>query len=113
MLLKIFGTLHHLSRDRKWRVEFEENLAGYVLLANKAPDGIANALSAICEEATGLLTIMFPQSQLSLQKVAKLPSRPCFLATEKDLENYQIRNGEGKIVLNTYEFTELIEYMEN
>ena len=36
MLLKIFGTLHHLSRDRKWRVEFEENLAGYVLLANES-----------------------------------------------------------------------------
>ena len=51
-------------------------------------------------------TIMFPQSQLSLQKIAKLPSRPCYIGTEKDLENYQIRNGEGKIVLNTYEFSE-------
>ncbi len=112
-LLKIFGTLHHLSRDRKWRVEFEENLAGYASLVKKAPDGIANALSAICEDATGLLTIMIPQSQLSCENISKFPSRPCFFSTEKDLENYQIRNGEGKVVLSTYQFTELIEYMEN
>jgi hypothetical protein len=111
--LKIFGTLHHLSRDRKWRVEFEENLAGYASLVKKAPDGIANALSAICEDATGLLTIMIPQSQLSCENISKFPSRPCFFSTEKDLENYQIRNGEGKVVLSTYQFTELIEYMEN
>jgi uncharacterized protein YyaL (SSP411 family) len=112
-LLKIFGTLHHLSRDRKWRFEFEENLAGYASLVKKAPDGIANALSAICEDATGLLTIMIPQSQLSCENISKFPSRPCFFSTEKDLENYQIRNGEGKVVLSTYQFTELIEYMEN
>ena len=112
-LLKIFGTLHHLSRDRKWRVEFEENLGGYASLVKKAPDGIANALSAICEDATGLLTIMIPQSQLSCENISKFPSRPCFFSTEKDLENYQIRNGEGKVVLSTHHFRELIEYMEN
>ena len=111
-LLKIFGTLHHLSRDRKWRVEFEENLAGYASLVKKAPDGIANALSAICEGATGLLTIMIPQSQLSCENISKFPSRPCFFSTEKDLENYQIRNGESEVALSTHQLTELLGYMD-
>ena len=112
-LLKIFATLHHLSRDRKWRVEFEENLAGYVLLARKAPDGIANALTAICEDAIGILTITMPQSKLSYENISKIPSRPCFLSTQENLEKYQIKSGEGKVILSSNEFTELLEYMEN
>jgi hypothetical protein len=56
---------------------------------------------------------MIPQSQLSCENISKFPSRPCFFSTEKDLGNYQIRNGEDKVVLSTYQFTELIEYMEN
>ena len=112
-LLKIFATLHHLSRDRKWRVEFEENLAGYALLARKAPDGIANALTAICEDAIGILTITMPQSKLSYENISKIPSRPCFLSTQENLEKYQIKSGEGKVILSSNEFTELLEYMEN
>ena len=112
-LLKIFATLHHLSRDRKWRVEFEENLAGYVLLARKAPDGIANALTAICEDAIGILTITMPQSKLSYENISKIPSRSCFLSTQENLEKYQIKSGEGKVILSSNEFTELLEYMEN
>jgi uncharacterized protein YyaL (SSP411 family) len=111
-LLKIFATLHHLNRDRKWKVEFEENLAGYVLLAKRVPDGIAHALSAICEEATGILTIMFPQSQLSLENISKFPSRPCFFHTKDDLDKYQIRNGESEVVLSTHQLTELLGYMD-
>ena len=111
-LLKIFATLHHLSRDRKWRVEFEENLAGYALLARKAPDGIANALTAICEDAIGILTITMPQSKLSYENISKIPSRPCFLSTQENLEKYQIKSGEGKVILSSNEFTELLEYME-
>ena len=111
-LLKIFATLHHLSRDRKWRVEFEKNLAGYALLARKAPDGIANALTAICEDAIGILTITTPQSKLSYENISKIPSRPCFLSTQENLEKYQIKSGEGKVILSSNEFTELLEYME-
>ena len=112
-LLKIFAALYHLSRDKKWRVEFEENLAGYVLLAKKAPDGIANALSAICEDATGLLTIMIPQSQLTLENIAKLPLRPCFFRTNEDLNEYSIKITEDEVALSTNQFTELIEYMRD
>jgi hypothetical protein len=82
-------------------------------LARKAPDGIANALTAICEDAIGILTITMPQSKLSYENISKIPSRPCFLSTQENLEKYQIKSGEGKVILSSNEFTELLEYMEN
>ena len=57
--MKVFSQFYHLTSDEKWKNEFQQGLSGYSSLAQKIPDGIGYALSAICENAVGILRLKF------------------------------------------------------
>ena len=112
-MLRIFSELHYFTQDRKWRIEFEENLCGYVKLARDAPEGIAYALTAICREATGFCSVVIPKSKMTFEILSKLPARS-FSITESDQgKKFQVINGRCEIILSTEEEAELLDFLES
>ena len=112
-LLRIFSKLHHLTKDQQWMIEFEENLSGFVNIAKNAPEGIAHALTAICQEATGFLSLRIPKTKTSFALISKLPARPLFISRSGQEKKFQVINGRGEIILNTEKISLFLEYLEN
>lgn len=114
MLLKVFSTLHHLTRERKWATQLHESLNGYSLQVKKIPEGISYALSSICEHANGILSIKIPKS-LSIPPIkfiSKFPIRPIFVRWNHDKEvNIQILNNDGVLVFSTKNPNEALAFL--
>ena len=114
MLLRVFSTLHHLTRERKWETQLHESLNGYSLQVKKIPEGISYALSSICEHANGILSIKIPKS-LSIPPIkfiSKLPIRPIFVRWNHDKEvNIQILNNDGVLVFSTKNPNEALAFL--
>ncbi len=112
-LLRIFSELHYFTHDRKWRIEFEGNLCGYVKLATDAPEGIAYALTAICHEATGFCSVVIPKSKMTFEILSKLPARSFSITESDQVKKFQVINGRSEIILSTEEEAELLDFLES
>ena len=81
--------------------------------AKNAPEGIAHALTAICQEATGFLSLRIPKTKTSFALISKLPARPLFISRSGQEKKFQVINGRGEIILNTEKISLFLEYLEN
>ena len=101
ILMKVFSQFYHLTSDEKWKNEFQQGLSGYSSLAQKIPDGIGYALSAICENAVGILTVEIPNSvQISdFKSISKSPPRCIhYRSSTEEITKFQIRSDKRKII---------------
>ena len=64
-LLRIFSTLYHLTGKDNWQTHYNQASNAYSQLARKAPEGVSHGLTAICEEAIGLVTLKIPDDYLT------------------------------------------------
>ena len=114
-LLNVFLNLHHLTKEHKWRKEYEDSLTGYPKIAERMPEGIAHALSAISQEAIGKITIYLPP--LLMEEAFKyLPSiinRCVFLSPQVDAEKgIQIKIGNSEKIWDFDQIDSMIKFLK-
>ena len=80
-LLRVFCLLLVFTGEQRWKTEYLKARAAYPKIAQKNPEGIAYALSAISEEATGIAEITIPRkySDETLNELAQHPHRSCIV----------------------------------
>ena len=113
MLLRIFSTLYNLTKEKKWDTAYKENLKYYSSLAQKVPDGVSYAMSSVCDNAVGILSVQIPvnKSSVNLEFASKLPCRQTFFSfTEAKVKKYKVFNNREE-VLATEEPDEVLKFL--
>ena len=98
--------LHSLqfNQRKKWDTAYKENLKYYSSLAQKVPDGVSYAMSSVCDNAVGILSVQIPvnKSSVNLEFASKLPCRQTFSFTEAKVKNIRcLTTGKRFLQLKT------------
>lgn len=113
-LLKIFSNLYHLTGKNKWYNEYNESISAYTQLARNAPAGVSYALSAICEDAIGIITLEIPRDQCKemMELLSCATNRKVFInPTNKEIDNIQLKVGNENEVIQIDNLESLSEYL--
>ena len=95
-LMRAFSLLYHHTKQEKWKLMYLEMRAGYPKLAQKNPEGISYALTAITDETIGIPTLSIPVKMLDecLIQLEMNPSRCLSILSNKSDDQCILSIGE-------------------
>ena len=95
-LMRAFSLLYHHTKQEKWKLKYLEMRAGYPKLAQKNPEGISYALTAITDETIGIPTLSIPVKMLDecLIQLEMNPSRYLSILSNKSDDQCILSIGE-------------------
>ena len=115
ILMEVFSHFYHLTSDEKWKNEFEQGLSGYSSLAQKIPDGIGYALSAICESAVGIFTVEIPKSEKisDFKSISQSPPRGMhYRSSIEGSSKFQIKSDKGETICSKESLSAISEFLK-
>ena len=115
ILMEVFSHFYHLTSDEKWKNEFEQGLSGYSSLAQKLPDGIGYALSAICESAVGIFTVEIPKSEKisDFKSISQSPPRGIhYRSSIEGSSKFQIKSDKGETICSKESLSAISEFLK-
>jgi uncharacterized protein YyaL (SSP411 family) len=114
-LLRIFSQLHHLTEEKKWKNEFNQGITAYTQLTQKVPEGVCHALTAISEDAVGIISLVTPKNQYdeTYRRLADSPPRQIFLNPKnKIVPSFEMRVGSPAKEIKSDRAEKLFDFLK-
>ena len=81
----------------------------------KIPDGVGYALSAICENAVGILTVEIPKSEKisDFKSISQSPPRGMhYRSSTEEITKFQIKSDKRKIICSKESLSAISEFLK-
>ena len=108
-LMRIFSHLSELTENSQMKIELGEAKNAYSNLLSKSPTGLAWALTALSEDAVGIVTIASNHfSKDTIGTISSKPHRPIYFRSDNSIKNTKVYLN-GKIALTTQSVEEALD----